>query len=50
MGACLELQKCTRADQFSLGREQSMGDCWGIKMGVLDVFAEIPLGALKNTP
>lgn len=50
MGACLELQKCTRADRFSLGRERSMGDCRGTKMGVLGFFAEMPLGALKNTP
>lgn len=49
MGPCLELQKCTRASQFSLWREQSMGDCWGTKMGVLD-FAKMPLDALKNTP
>lgn len=31
-----------------------MGDClrgtWGTKMGVLDVFAEMPLGVLKSTP
>lgn len=50
MSACPELQKWTRVNQFSLGREQSMGDCWGAKMGVLDFFAYMPLGALRSTP